>query len=120
MCLDIVSDRAKKHVKQERNFLVGWKYFSTEYNYLMLCFSRRRVKVDQWIKDTKDYKIPRTGRPRYQTGFHIYLKAPNDLFDPYYRKVYYKKPVAWGYQDGKPVVVARELFIIRKRRRRCV
>jgi hypothetical protein len=114
MCLDRTTTHIQQWKLQEGNLLVGWKTFREYNKQIQFQYFNKRVKTNTWIKDTSRGLIRiQSNQKIYPKGFHIYLKHPDESGT---RKVYYKKPVAYGYQYGLPVVVARELFVPRKKR----
>lgn len=115
MCLSKVSDLAKQWITKEENKLVGYKIFDTSNHQLSFFQRGGRVKINKWMKDKKDGPIVYSGQKSYRTGFHIYLRLVN-IKNQEWRKVYYKKPVAYGFQCGQAIVVARELFVPSKRK----
>lgn len=112
MCLDEVTG------KPEKKDGVGYKEFTgDEYHHLsFLIFSPKgegaRVKYNHWYKDnnTKDLGIG-YNKPSYPAGFHIYQEKPkyNNV-----RRVSYKGAHTIGEQDGRVVIVAKEIFIHKK------
>jgi len=120
MCLNSLNKKAKRYMKKEKGQLVGWKIFEIFHHQLNFYFLWQRARTERWLTDT-NIKILHTvfQQQPYQTGYHIYLKesdAKKRSKDP--RKVYYKNPTSWGYQDRCPIVVARKLFIPSLRKRR--
>ena len=115
MCLSKVTDNVKQFITKEGNKLVGYKVFDTDNHQLGFYERGGRVKINKWMKDKKDGPIFYTIQKSYRTGFHIYLRL-EDIKKQEWRKVYYKKPVAYGFQGGQAIVVARELFVPIKKR----
>jgi hypothetical protein len=116
MCLDYLDPTAKSYTIKKGKKLVGYKIFNTLNHQISFESMHYRVRTNTWIKDkeTEKLRIPSYG-VTYPTGFHIYLTQPPWYKHP--RKVYYKRPVTYGWQYGQPIVVARELFIPRKNRK---
>jgi hypothetical protein len=48
---------------------------------------------------------------KYLPGFHIYLKRPTAWTDQKVVKVKFKHPICTGYQDFKPVVIAKSMYV---------
>lgn len=116
MCLNRQTNEAKLYVTTEGKKLVGYKVFSIFNHNLNFELMGGRVRTNIWLKDKKRRKISDNRGRSYEVGYHIYLDFTK-IRDDNYRKVYYKKPVAWGFQSGCPIVVAKELYVpsIRKR-----
>jgi hypothetical protein len=132
MCLDIRDARARAPRKR-----VGYKQGSinTIYEGRLLTsryrpFYRdtgRRVKalytngmgrwlpLGRWIKDPNTGRINMDGRGSYRAGFHIYL---DNLDKKAEFRVRFRSVVATGKQFGRPVVVAREIFVCRPKKPR--
>ena len=83
-------------------------------------FGDTRYKIDTWMRDPltrtllseKDDKL-------YETGYHIYLdNTPNGrhFYGEELRPVEFDEVVAQGTQDRHRVVVAKKMFMPRKRR----
>jgi len=105
---------------------IGFKIFNDENHYLSSYIrgSMKRLPVGKWLNE-KDYrdktdfnmKYLRTEDKyeNYKFGWHIYYyKSDENYFSSWCvkRKVKFRKIVAKGYQDGKRIVVAKEIYII--------
>jgi hypothetical protein len=103
---------------------IGYKEF--DYNKGRLHFKffncYKRLPIGKWLKE-EDYReqksVDRIGYQNiskwYKTGFHIYVDNP--LYAGIYsgiRKVKFRKVVAKGWQDGRKVIVAKEMYIFKK------
>lgn len=122
MCLDYLD--IVVHEKYAKKTF-GWKVFEKNqgilYGRTWNC--RTPLPVGKWLKE--HYYRPDKSKSRrnlncggllgrtkpYPTGWHIYLtrQAARKLGIP--KKVLFRNPVAWGKQDGCPIVVAKEIFI---------
>lgn len=124
MCLNSISNKPFKPEK-ENGHNVGWKIFSMDdYYHIYPQFQSSKIfKINRWIheKSMREGKnefddIRASDNQLYEKGFHIYLSKEdamkNNFFHEKMRKVYYRKPVAYGYQAHKKVVVAKEIFIL--------
>jgi hypothetical protein len=129
MCLDFV-DVFPKTLKKEHGQYVGWKIYRRSFisGELNPQFEGFPQKVGLWINEkphrtTSSMSILFSNHElnqRYKTGFHIYLnktEAEDKVYHPdeCLRKVYFRKPVAFGTQATRKVIVAKELRIIRVR-----
>jgi len=119
MCMDSLSSDGKKLRSYKQRY--GWKIFMVDTN-KNLCFEYYRhnnsiiVPRRKWIKTHKTctelvYNGDNKRYSRYPLRFHIYLQRPTYGSDDVVCKVRWKGPVAVGYQDGLPVVVANQLKV---------
>lgn len=124
MCLTRIRNRlAKKYEGQTW----GWKVFRIRGSGLANMFQGELVNlpVGKWLKE-EDYRLEGLrGQKyiygdwysiRYFFGFHVFLhEGAADFYagrDFIVRKVKFRNPVAWGTQNGHPVVVAKEMKIL--------
>jgi hypothetical protein len=104
---------------------IGYKFFDGAGDALFgpfytplvhLCTGYPRYK---WVADTESWSIqPTLSGEKYPSGFHVYLSVPNTPHTPIIwgdlYVILYKSVVAYGYQGGDAVVVAREMKILKK------
>jgi len=103
----------------------GWKQFVTIEGklYPLHMNNRNPLPRGKWLKE-EDYRPNWCAHRktidacddfphyRYPMGFHVWLKSlPQEGVWRTILRVRFRKPVVWGIQDGKPVVVAKEIFI---------
>jgi len=117
--------KAKWKSKREKGHCVGWKVLTLRRGKLYPRYKGyRALPIGKWLMEERRrpcdveeipcYDIDDTP---YPFGFHIYLSkvSVNVFYGEVCRKVYFRKPVAWGYQNwhnrSRSVVVAKELFI---------
>jgi hypothetical protein len=121
MCLDFKAKKKFKYTK-ENGYFVGWKVFYLS-DSLGLYFAHQgrdsKVPVNKWLneKDYRRYKTLKTlhyynFRSHYRIGFHIYLNPQEPRYGEECRKIYFRQPVAHGYELEDKVVVAKEIFIL--------
>lgn len=123
-------ERAKWDKKPASGVYHGWKSFGGysvgKKNVVLYPFhftTNGRFPLRTWVHE-KDYRsrgsyLKRRNtidagrefpRRRYKKGFHIYLKRPDEIRG-IHKRVLFREPVAWGWQCGLPIVVAKEMFI---------
>jgi hypothetical protein len=123
MCLSVVRSKPRKLT---RRIETGYKGFyvrsvSNVYGYsnpiktfLVTPVQCKRIKVGVWVKDKSKGMLPTGGSrdPKYRKGFHINLTwhGARGWARPF--KVQFRGVVARGSQNGKEVVVAREIRIL--------
>lgn len=138
MCLNYISKNLEKKYK---NKLFGWKVFG--YNKISkklqgLYFSVSiEYPYERWLNE-KDYRDKDTGLDsnynyillnnqeggRYEKGWHIFLTREDaKSYEPYnkksiIRKVKFKNPYAYGYQNYLKVVVAKEMLIVKPNKKK--
>jgi hypothetical protein len=122
MCLDVTTKMKFKYSK-ENGYYVGWKDFNLDIS-SGLHFQNQgtpgKIPVNKWLneKNYRQYKNTKTitlynDTKYYKTGFHIYLiEHKVSSYSSRCRKVYFRKPVAHGYEVYDKVVVAKEIFIL--------
>jgi hypothetical protein len=96
---------------------IGYKIFRKGFNKeLKFQFfpynSRYEVPTNKWLS-SYGCELITDSCDKYPEGFHIYLAKPsrNLLFSTVIVEVKFRYPVATGYQNYLPVVVARAIFI---------
>jgi len=121
MCLSKLDSTVKEKFKGKK---FGWKVFIKNYD-SDLCGIYKGIDaprpLEKWI-DEKDFnggfndaiRTPYGGS--YPTGWHIFLSRREARHDrcegEVVKKVYFKEPLAWGYDTGHAaVVVTRKIFI---------
>jgi len=127
MCLHHLDDRVKeKYGKKE----FGWKVFSQYDDELEGAYTGGKIRPrKQWLREDRfrtdrcSTKILNSQLIKYPTGWHIYLLRQDarknrwkkfnqhSFSHDVVKKVQFRRPVAWGRQDGCPIVVAKEIFI---------
>lgn len=132
MCLEKLM--TKRNLESPRNqpekegrYQVGWKIFHLTGNRRLKSdiFGSKYLPVGQWLHEKdfrdKEFKSERNiqmdfSYKRYPFGWHIYVnKKRMDRFqssDTRFRKVYFRRVVAKGFDAGWPVFVAKEMFIV--------
>lgn len=123
MCLSNLSNLIKNTYKNQK---FGWKVFTLDKKGRLLgdCLRYNTERpMEKWLNE-KDFRtfwnkktIKEEGYDEYPTGWHIFLTKSGAtnwcLINEcsVIRKVRFRKPVAWGSQGHKPIVVAKEIFI---------
>lgn len=122
MCLYHIEGKPKKTKGK------GWKIF--EYTGYKSIYKGARTKktTNAWIneRDFREDSLVTLGAmmsfKKYPPGFHIYAHK-KDAIDVYrylgrvwhipikLKQVKYRKAHTWGFEDGKKVIVADEMFI---------
>jgi len=70
-------------------------------------YGNREVPLDKWLTATEK-DVTASDSQSYKSGFHIYEeKTPKDRR----RRVYFRYVTAIGAQDGKNVLIAREMYV---------
>jgi hypothetical protein len=131
MCLDL-STKLNISLKKEHDEYVGWKIYRDEKRrfFSYQCspqYCGKPQKVGIWMNE-KHYRWDKTTKPtlkfnhengRYPKGFHIYLTiddaCSSNEFQEVIRKVYFRQPLQFGYQENKLVVVAKFIKLLRKK-----
>jgi hypothetical protein len=119
------SNDGKKLVSFKRRY--GWKIFrrpgvTNKLFFEFQCYKGNfAVPRRQWLKTNIQetvfiYWRHSARSTRYPLRFHIYLERPTKLITlgesvDIIKKVYWKGPVAVGYQNGLRVVVANQLKV---------
>ncbi len=98
---------------------VGWKYFRSDASsHLEFAYYGGRVNYNTWLKDKAKGMIPKQcGGFSYHKGYHVYVNKEDAVFAAFgeqIRRVEYREVVASGRQDGRQVVVARQILIHKK------
>lgn len=123
MCLSKIDNSVKKYIEKEGGYFVGYKVVEKFNKKIYPLFWGTRLKTNEWINE-KDHRNPNSESINfiqnskggsYKTGFHFYLKKGDaykhaDMFSVV-RKIYFRKPVAFGWQNKVKVGVAQEIFI---------
>jgi len=116
MCLDRKSNWHKK-VKVSR---IGFKEFRrNDEGRLVFRYFGERVKSNTWLK-AKQKDVVSSNNSRYKTGFHIYIvnnRQYKNLYGHIY-KVKFRGIICSGHQNGKRVIVAKEMFVFPKQKGR--
>jgi len=121
MCMTIVDSRPKV----PDNLHVGWKAFFkyTKSKNIYGVYIRKIIPIGHWIKE-EDFRPSKKqgslGNPLaglYKTGFHIFYseKKARKLYQSQYniviKKVYFRKPVASGWNFNAKTIVAKEMWV---------
>jgi len=72
----------------------------------------REVPLDTWIK-AEVQSIKAGDSKYYETGFHVYEDDPKKKHGSKFRRVYVRFITCRGEQDGKKVLIAREMYVPR-------
>jgi hypothetical protein len=116
MCLA----RLDSSLKQKRAYKqrIGWKVFrhyeSKLFFAIMFHNNKSECPTNRWLTSNKKGRISCADTDqRYKPRFHVFLHKPKTNIDDYevVRKVKFKQPVATGWQDGHPIVVATKIFV---------
>jgi hypothetical protein len=98
----------------------GWKMFREEYKgelHPIYKYPDSLFEENTWISDYIEFNITAFSGITYPCGFHLYVckrvvqKYIVGMLSITWRKVYYKNVVAKGYEDGRKVIVARDIFV---------
>jgi hypothetical protein len=134
MCLHkpMTKKEVERYRAPKRGVQWGWKYFARDmraYHYPQGEFHEGRWLDEKQFRpgfprgsSSKRQTIPASStfpRDRYRKGFHIYLREPiirEWERGKVVRKVKFRNPVVWGWQQGCPCVVAKELLIPRPKK----
>jgi len=105
MCLD------SGHYSVDRTTLVqsGWKDFGTGSALKFQAFQlngKKDVPLDKWLTA----EGTTVSGSNYPAGFHIYVNE-TEFKGSKYRRVYFRNAHTHGTQDGKTILVAREMFV---------
>lgn len=128
MCLDNKYVSLSKYIVKEKQKLVGWKVFYKDNRSklnLRFEFMLGILKVNKWLnsskykQDNNKYLYCNITRSKYKPGFHFYLSEyeanlhcdRSDDHDKITKKIYFKDPIAFGYQNRLRVGVAKKIFI---------
>jgi hypothetical protein len=113
MCLDTVTEKIEPVALIES----GWKTFNHSgetYNsgeklrFRHYSFAgTKEVPTDKWI--TAEGKEISMSRGNYPAGFHVYSDEKQKASN--WRRIYYRNVQARGHQDGKMIVIAREIYV---------
>lgn len=126
MCLSSVSKEIEKKYKDKR---FGWKLFSCYGKILVGAVMNEYLDqhfkgypYETWLNERKYRENPNENYIRddndviYRTGWHIFLTREDAQSyrntGEIVRKVEFKNPVAYGWQDELKVVVAKDMKII--------
>ena len=134
MCLHKIDPKVKNHIKKEKGYGIGWKIFievnkRREFEVFTHC---KKIPLEKWIPE-KSFRSPMAKHfnyidgdgLRYKKGFHFYLSQEDAIISGInplgsgkrvVRKIWFKKPVAFGYQNMKEVGVAKEIYIQRNKK----
>lgn len=109
MCLTTITKRIKKPTNRIYN---GYKVFDKGGKTIFFHIMAGEVVLNQWLTAKGGY----IGSPRYQAGFHAYVKRPKEYpanATEYcsVRKVKIKKVHTIGIQNGKKVIVGEQLLV---------
>ena len=127
MCLATkMSPKKKAEFKEQTE---GWKVLWQEKDgtFVGECFSIKDVRPEgEWLNE-EAYRPPKYHQPhflnsqRYPHGWHIWLTLEGagqwclkSAGPCKIRKVQLKEPVAYGYQEDYPAVVAKEMMILKE------
>ena len=127
MCLDTVIRKLKRPSRGKVQ--EGWKTFDfitgkkgvkdLQFEFFPL-EGKYKVPIGKWLKatvNTVTYCVDKSsgGYSTYASGFHIYTEKPAKIGRAV--KVKYRGAQVFGRQDGLKVVVAREMYVPRKKDR---
>jgi hypothetical protein len=104
--LTITDDSVKKYESKEGTYFIAYQIFEI-FNKKLELFDKR-VKTNRWLEFKTTGTRSSGAGELYPDGYHLYLQEVNNVKC---RKIYYKEPVAYGYIDETPAVVARRIFI---------
>jgi|WetSurSiteA1Bulk_404760.scaffolds.fasta_scaffold00195_10 hypothetical protein len=109
MKLTEVDSSVKDYQTIEHTYFIGYQVID-KFNKRLEWPSdpRTRVKTDRWITDKRKGFIFSESGDIYELGFHVYLQPIDDKMC---RKVYYREPVAYGYDNKEFMVVAKHILI---------
>jgi hypothetical protein len=138
MCLEKVDPIVKELVRKEKENFIGYKIFRlAPKKKLRFRWIYHLVQVSKWLNE-KNYRYDKISflqkkshdeiraddGTKYRTGFHFYLKFYDALQSPEYknvphcifeiRKIYFRKPITFGFQHSFPVGVSDEIYIHRR------
>lgn len=129
MCLSRKSNKLKEKYSKKR---IGWKVFIHKENRKHLAgfvYNRRSsYTINKWLNEKKfrelhnNYDVIGYARVTYETGWHIFLTKGDaityvkksfmkDNKTVVVKKVKFRRPCAYGYQNTLKVVVAKEMLI---------
>lgn len=110
MCLESL----KEEYESPSNMIMdGWKEFDGVGNNLTFQIDGQLVVFDKWLT-AKETRISGLilGGESYTSGFHVYCNDEEIRKTwGHYRHVYIRKVTYLGRQDGKDVVVAKEMYV---------
>jgi len=124
MCMDMIDNRVKKLVAYKQRY--GWKVFKADIGdtlYFEYQSYNRSAVVPRgkWITTKKRTCVWVENKQKlhkstpYPLRFHVYLRRPETIYSHrsyiVVKKVRWSGPVATGYQDGLPVVVANKIKV---------
>lgn len=111
MCLDSIKEEYETPSPLVQG---GWKEFSGTDAKPISQQTSKPIPLDQWIK-ANEVTISMSGGGSYTSGFHVYSDdtqiSKNKGNYVKYRRVYYRNVTYLGTQDGKEVVIAREIYV---------
>ena len=120
MCLSTLNEGVATKYKRRKT---GWKTFCRGQSgalYPIIQGNGKPLPVGVWLKEA-DFRISSDIRREqimvpcgqgYPFGFHVSLtKEGAEEWAGSVVKVEFRNPVAWGTQEGFPVVVAEEMYI---------
>ena len=129
MCLDhLIKLDKRSQTLIKRGF--GWRVFGKNYKGELLSTLQGNFKpmpINRWL-DEKDFRNKEHNKKRYlyimfrypyPYGFHIFLTRKdaiawaNETCEYITLKVKFKNIVAQGYQDGRKVIVAKNIMILK-------
>lgn len=141
MCLEKVDPIVSELVIKDKKNFIGYKIFRLESNKkLRFRYIPSLAHISKWLNE-KDYRTKYKYRTvpqlnglteitagdgtKYRQGFHFYLRFYDALRSPDYmkdvsnnpyeiRKIYFRKPITFGFQHSFPVGVSDEIYIHRR------
>jgi hypothetical protein len=126
MCLQRIDKQVVKNVEKTLyGECMGYKVVLVKNKTIHPLYTGKRLKTGKWIKEEDFATDPRkilyssSSFKGYRRGFHFFI-TPSEAYNFVsrrtdrrieIRKIYFKKPTAFGYQEGRKVGVAKEIFI---------
>lgn len=124
MCLSsLMTPNEQRHYEDQ---IYGWKVYTKVRGWrgrraklFPLCQGNKKpIPTKRWLKESR-FASPLFGRiiwtsfnQPYARGVHIWLNKPTYLLPSQsLRKVYFQGPVTYGWNTGRPTVVAQEFWV---------